>query len=173
MELSTYGSVSASARVRLESLQEMGSLISRHGISTYRSTRTVLDFGKYISDKDSSCQAAALDALATVYSQVGKEIYQMLGDTLAPKEAALLDERLKRISTAAHRAQGDHIAAPGDPVRAVLASSDNTRPESRGSINSVPEPSKLRAAMPDKRRRSALPTPTSTLGYREVSPQRT
>ena len=119
---------SKNAKTRAECLEEMASLIQRHG-SSVLSSKFIPVIASQVADRDNSCRNAALNAVTQIYELMGEDCQKYLSK-LSEKEKDMISERLRRL--------------PGRTSNNVLKTgSANSRPQSSPVRNSSPLKEKL------------------------------
>lgn len=86
------------ARVRAESVDELGSLVQRQGMTVCQPNRALPVMATLISDRDPAVRSATLNAFASIYAAIGDALYKHIG-SLSDKDRTFLDEKLKRTPT--------------------------------------------------------------------------
>lgn len=159
-QLLDQASRAKSARVRSESIEEVGNLIQRHGLGVCQPSKALPELAALLGDRDAASRSAALDALAQAYGQIGNEVFSYVGE-LAPKEQTLLEERLKRTAKVeAPDGQTLPQATTGTPIRPgsrQSMSGPGNRPGTGRVATASATASRLPAAAGVGRRTSALP----------------
>ncbi|KAI3618428.1 hypothetical protein CBS9595_002791 [Malassezia furfur] len=102
-----HGAGSKNARARAEALGEVEHLLAQHGLAVCTPGKTLPAVAQLIADRDAGVRNAALQTLAEAYKTTGDALWRQIG-TLAPKDASLLEERLRRTAAPA--------PAPAPPV---------------------------------------------------------
>ncbi|KDQ60854.1 hypothetical protein JAAARDRAFT_125412 [Jaapia argillacea MUCL 33604] len=163
-----HGLKSKVAKTRQGSLDELGGLLKRSGLSACEPHKALPVIASMIADKDPQVRKSALSALSEAYILVGEKIWSLVG-SLSPKDKTQLEERLRRVS-------GPSVPEKIDPPAssAITRLTTMSRPDSRVGGLTRPAspavgPSRLaRPTSPSRSVRSASPTP-STLA-RPASP---
>lgn len=128
------GITSKNSRVRTECLDEIRHLFQRYGTQICSLPKAIPQIARQISDRDNAVRTGALLAIGEVYKVVGEEEIWRLVGKLPPRDASLLEERLKR--TTAPAASAPHKASPIRPQPST--NSSPTRPK---AALSSPSPS--------------------------------
>ncbi|TIB67916.1 hypothetical protein E3Q24_03917 [Wallemia mellicola] len=136
-QLIDHGTTCKNSRTRSESIDELGSIINRHGMGVLTSNKALKIIGASLSDRDSSVRNSVLNTLVEVYKLVGDQVWSMVGD-LPPKEKSMMEERLKR-----QPERGSAI-----PAKAAVGSKIAQRPSS--SLSKLSQPSTFRAESPSR-----------------------
>ena len=144
-QLLEHGTTCKNSRTRSESIEELGSIINRHGLGVCNSNRCLPAIATLLGDRDSSVRNSVLNTFVEVYKLIGEQVWSMVG-SLGPKEKSMLEERLKRLPgkssmTPAKPATSSRIAQPaGRPSSSlskisqpVMRSESPMRPDSRSS----------------------------------------
>lgn len=103
------------ARVRAESIDELGSLVQRQGMTVCQPNRALPVMATLISDRDPAVRSATLNAFASVYASIGDALYKHVG-TLSDKDRSFLDEKLKRTPAGIAAAATPSKAATNGPA---------------------------------------------------------
>jgi cytoskeleton-associated protein 5 len=146
-----HGVTSKNGRARSESVEELGMLFQRQGISVCQPTKALPAIAALIADRDATVRSAALNALAIVYTAVGDDIYAIVG-RLPEKDRAMLDEKLKR--TTSNVASPPRVSSPPRQIETKANGSFRPMAGPRPSVGrpmvaeAPPEPV-VRAAMPE------------------------
>ncbi|KAJ1982689.1 hypothetical protein H4R34_001626 [Dimargaris verticillata] len=90
-----YGLKSKNARVRVDTLEELGTMLQRNSLSVCHPQKFIPLVAAHISERDAHVRTGALNALVQVYLQMGDAIFPLLG-RLSEKDRTILDERFKR-----------------------------------------------------------------------------
>ncbi|KAG4099233.1 ARM repeat-containing protein [Neocallimastix lanati (nom. inval.)] len=90
------GLKSKNSRVRVECLNELGSLIQRNGLNVCHPNKALPVISNQILDRDANVRNAALNTLVEAYKQVGDNIYKYISN-IPERSRQLLDEKLKRL----------------------------------------------------------------------------
>ncbi|KAG8968617.1 Microtubule-associated protein, microtubule dynamics during spindle orientation [Tulasnella sp. 419] len=138
-----HGLKSKVAKTRQGTVDELGNIIKRSGLSACDPSKAFPQIAVMIADKDAAVRKSALTAISEGYVLAGDKIWDLVG-TLPPKEKTQLEERLKRTNAPANTRSP---ARPEFPVPAQVArltsTSVSTRPASPSRIGGIP-----RAASP-------------------------
>ena len=88
---------SKNSRTRAECLEEMATLIQRHGMGIFAPAKVFPLVAKQIADRENSVRSAAINVVVQSYFILGdaETLYKHLGQ-IPPKDKSLLDEKLKR-----------------------------------------------------------------------------
>ncbi|KAJ1977911.1 hypothetical protein H4R35_002106, partial [Dimargaris xerosporica] len=98
-----YGLKSKNARVRVDTLEELGMMLQRNSLSVCHPQKFIPLVATHISERDAHVRTGALNALVQVYLQMGDAIFPLLG-RLSEKDRTILDERFKRTKLPANLA---------------------------------------------------------------------
>jgi cytoskeleton-associated protein 5 len=150
-----HGSRSKMARVRAESIEELGNLLQRQGMGVCQPGRALPELAALISDRDAASRSAALDAITQAYAQVGEDIFKYITN-LQPKEQSMLDERLKR----------SQIGESSNTPKRAHSRQSMSRPDSRVETSRLGASSRLPGPASALRRQSALPGPSDQASRR-------
>ncbi|KAL0071435.1 hypothetical protein AAF712_001292 [Marasmius tenuissimus] len=165
-----HGLKSKVAKTRQGSLDELGNLLKKYGMTTCEPSKAFPVIASMISDKDSSVRKSALGTISEGYVLVGEKIWALVGP-LAPKDKTQLEERLRRVTgpsgeekpEAPVPSQISRLAGGGArPASPAFASRLGGIP--RPASPAIPGPSKIgRPASPAHGLRSNSPTPPQNL----------
>eukprot|EP00051_Salpingoeca_urceolata_P019401 m.283246 g.283246 ORF g.283246 m.283246 type:complete len:2080 (+) comp19412_c0_seq6:220-6459(+) len=91
------GLKSKNAKQRAECLNEIDTLIGRHGMQVCQmgAAKALKVIASQISDRENTVRSAALDAVVTVYNIVSEDVYKLMGN-IGEKNTSLVQERIKR-----------------------------------------------------------------------------
>ncbi|GBG84830.1 hypothetical protein CBR_g39205 [Chara braunii] len=81
-------------RTRVECVDQLGSMIDRHGIEIVGSTKALQAIAGLVSERDAAIRNAALTTLATAYKILGDDVWKQLG-RLADAQKGLVDDKFK------------------------------------------------------------------------------
>ncbi|KAJ3335184.1 Microtubule-associated protein, microtubule dynamics during spindle orientation, partial [Kappamyces sp. JEL0680] len=109
---------SKNSKTRAECLEEMASLIQRHGQNVFQAPKLVPIIALQVGDRDAPCRNAALTAICNIYEVMGEELFKFT-TKISEKERDMINERIKRL-------QGK--PAPGP--RVTLAAQAGPKPSS-------------------------------------------
>ena len=87
---------SKNSKTRTECLEEIASLIQRHGSSCFVASKTVPLIATQVGDRDPSCRHAALTAICQINEILGDDIQKHLSK-ISEKEKDMISERLRRM----------------------------------------------------------------------------
>ncbi|TIA75270.1 hypothetical protein E3P91_00530 [Wallemia ichthyophaga] len=175
-----HGTTCKNSRARSESIDELGSIINRHGMGVLSSGKALRTIGASLSDRDSAVRNSVLNTLVEVYKIVGEQVWSMVGE-LQPKEFSMLEERLKRqpergTSVTGKPAPGSRIAQRPSSAHSrisqpnTLRSESPSRPESRSSAG-VSSRTVNRSQSPAvESPRKSIPTSKIGAGTRGIRP---
>ncbi|GAA94578.1 uncharacterized protein L969DRAFT_20384 [Mixia osmundae IAM 14324] len=178
-----HGLENKNSRVRSETLEEVGHILQRNGISVCQPARALPRIAVLIEDKDSTTRSAALTVLAIAYPMLGDTLWSNVGK-LSDKSLSLLEEKLKRTPTGLVSRGQSSSSAPSTPSRnptraingtpasirqaSVLPGSSNRMPSvSRAGSGSLPNS----GAVTPQRRQSVQTERAATGSYQETIQQ--
>lgn len=87
---------SKNSKTRAECLDEIASLIQRHGQSSFVASKVVPTIALQVSDRDASCRNAALNAICQIHEVLGDDMQKYLSK-ITEKERDMISERLRRM----------------------------------------------------------------------------
>ncbi|KXS18928.1 ARM repeat-containing protein [Gonapodya prolifera JEL478] len=90
------GLKSKNSRTRIESLEEIGSLLQRNGMGVCIPSKVLPIIGAQISDRDSQVRSAAINVICQAYQLDGDKVFKSIGK-ISDKDKSLVEERLRRL----------------------------------------------------------------------------
>ncbi|KAL0571687.1 hypothetical protein V5O48_010274 [Marasmius crinis-equi] len=172
-----YGLKSKVAKTRQGSLDELGNLLKKYGMTACEPPKAFPVIASMIADKDSAVRKSALGTISEGYVLVGEKVWALVGP-LAPKDKTQLEERLRRVAGPSGQEKAEApvpsqisrlAAGGGRPASPALSSRIGGIP--RPASPAVPGPSRIgRPASPAHGLRSTSPAPA--LNLRPNSPSK-
>lgn len=157
------GLKSKNARTRTETLDELGHLLQRFGLSVCLSpSKSLATIATHIGDRDAGVRNSAITAILQAYIQIGEKVYKYLG-TLPERDRGYLEERFKRTKTLASPLPPPKLALQNDSDTHIFSFQKNTEKtyqaiSSELSRSATPSPIK-RPSPPPQTWRRRTPSP--------------
>jgi len=178
-----HGFDSKNKRVQSECVEHVGSMLARYGVGLCDARKMMPSIAAMVASADANVRNAALNALQSVYTAAGEELWTMLGkgttagkDKIPAKCMSMIEERMKKVKSNTQTQQTmqqqqqqqqqqmisseESAAAPPTNAASVPSSSTSTTP----STLSVPSTSPFSSPLPSPsnltpRKGSMLPLP--------------
>lgn len=151
-----YGSCHKNSRCRTETVEELGNLLRRQGISVCQPHKAMPLLASMLADKDAACRSATLGTLAQAHALIGDRLFAYVGD-LPDRERSMLDERLRRASPSTSSSPKTQAHAAS-----IVATNNNSSPARLSSRQSALPRANLQAALPRSAQVSRLPSSNVT-----------
>ncbi|WFD49426.1 hypothetical protein GLX27_004106 [Malassezia furfur] len=144
-----HGAGSKNARARAEALGEVEHLLAQHGLAVCTPGKTLPAIAQLIADRDAGVRSAALQTLAEAYKTAGDALWRQVG-TLAPKDASMLEERLRRTAAPAPAPAAPPVT-PGRTPRRPTPPTPADAPATPSALPRAPRVPRASVATPGAR----------------------